>query len=173
MINTLKTLLFFLALLLDKVIIIRVSLWGRISHLPEQQCWLYALDCSTAGSPLTRKFYPSGNWLSSRCLTSVIVQELVFPSWHQPLTNYFLPCRLCFLWLWSPWPPLSWHPHSWYWNHLAFCSALVSLQAWTTYSQQAFLISNEYFFFFCNSFIFSQKNCFLWQGWKYDTFFPV
>ena len=36
--------------------------------------------------PLLRKFYPSGNWLSSRCLTSAIARVLVFPSWHQPLT---------------------------------------------------------------------------------------
>ena len=31
--------------------------------------------------------YPSENWLSSRCLTSVIVQALVFPPWHQPLPS--------------------------------------------------------------------------------------
>ena len=40
------------------------------------------LNCSTAAP---RKFYPSEDWLSSRCLTSVIA--LVFPSWHQPLTS--------------------------------------------------------------------------------------
>ena len=33
-------------------------------------------------SPLTRKFYSSEHWLSSRCLTSVIMRELVFPPWH-------------------------------------------------------------------------------------------
>ena len=38
-------------------------------------------------SPLFRGGHPSENWLSSRCLTSVIVPELVFSSWHQPLTS--------------------------------------------------------------------------------------
>ena len=32
-------------------------------------------------------------WLSSRCLTSVIVRELIFPPWFQPLTF----CQLIFI----------------------------------------------------------------------------
>ena len=35
--------------------------------------------------PLPRKFDPTENWLSSRCLTSVITPELVFKSWHKRL----------------------------------------------------------------------------------------
>ena len=35
---------------------------------------------SSMHSPLPRRVYPSENWLSSGCLTSVIVRELVFPS---------------------------------------------------------------------------------------------
>ena len=35
-----------------------------------------------------RKFDPSENWYSSRCLTSVITQELVFPSWHKSLLDF-------------------------------------------------------------------------------------
>ena len=62
---------------------------GRISRLPEQPCWLYALIALQQYSPLPRKFYQSGKWLSSRCLTSVIVRELVFPPWHQPLTSLY------------------------------------------------------------------------------------
>ena len=36
------------------------------------------------------------NWLSTRCLSSVIGWELVFPSWHQPLTYWaaMLPLSL-------------------------------------------------------------------------------
>ena len=57
-----------------------------VSRLPEQQpCWLYALIALLQHSLLPRKFSPSQNWLSLRCLTSVIVRELVLPSWHQPL----------------------------------------------------------------------------------------
>ena len=33
--------------------------------------------------------HPSENWLRSRCLTSVIVRELVLPFWHQPLTSFY------------------------------------------------------------------------------------
>ena len=51
-------------------------------------------------SPLSRKFYPSENWLSSSCLTSVITRELVFPSWYQPLTlssvSYYSQIKLFF-----------------------------------------------------------------------------
>ena len=63
------------------------SLKGRISRLPEQPCWLYALIALKQHSPLPRKYYPSRNWSNCRCLTSVFVTELAFPSWHQPLTN--------------------------------------------------------------------------------------
>ena len=38
------------------------------TRIPEQQpCWLYSL---IELSPLLRRFYLSGNWLSSICLTS-------------------------------------------------------------------------------------------------------
>ena len=53
---------------------------GRISRLPEQSCWLYALIALQQHSPLHRKYYPTENWLSSRCLTSAIERELAFPS---------------------------------------------------------------------------------------------
>ena len=60
-----------------------VSLKGQISPSP-QATMLIALQ---QHSPLLRKFYPSEDWLSSRCVTSVIARELVlFPSWHQPPT---------------------------------------------------------------------------------------
>ena len=36
-------------------------------------------------SPLPKRCYPIENWLSSRSLTSVIVRELVFPSWDNML----------------------------------------------------------------------------------------
>ena len=36
-----------------------VSLWGRITDLPEQQCWLYSLIALQQLSPLPRKFNPS------------------------------------------------------------------------------------------------------------------
>ena len=49
-----------------------VSLKGQISRLPEQPCWLYALIALQQHSPLRSRFYPSGNWLSSTCLTTVI-----------------------------------------------------------------------------------------------------
>ena len=62
-----------------------VSLKGRISRLPEQTCWLYGLITLQRHSPLPMSFYSSEKWLSSRCLTSVIPRELVFPSWHQQL----------------------------------------------------------------------------------------
>ena len=65
-----------------------VILQGRISCLHERPCWLHALVAIQQRSPLFRKFYPSEDWLSSRCLTSVIARELVFPSWHQMLTSY-------------------------------------------------------------------------------------
>ena len=42
-------------------------------------------DCSTAAHHSLRRFYPSANWLSSKFLTSVIIGELVFLSWHQSL----------------------------------------------------------------------------------------
>ena len=57
-----------------------VSLKGRISRLPGQPCWLYAWIALQQHSPILRELKQSENWLSSRCLTSVIVQELVFPS---------------------------------------------------------------------------------------------
>ena len=53
-----------------------VSFMSRISRLPEHQVVL-RLDCSTAALTTPQKVYPSENWLSSRCLTSVIERELV------------------------------------------------------------------------------------------------
>ena len=57
--------------------------WGqpqlpKLFYLSEQPCWLPALNALEQHSPLIRRFYPSDNWLRSRCLTSVIVRELVF-----------------------------------------------------------------------------------------------
>ena len=87
---------------------------GQISHVPKQPSWFYTLRvwnffpknntiitviwffiCTSdrtvialqQHSPLAIRHYPSENWLSSKCLTSVIVQELVFLSVHQPLTK--------------------------------------------------------------------------------------
>ena len=57
-------------------------LWGQIFRLPEQPCWFHALIALQLHSPLPRRYYPTENWLSSRCLTSVIGRELVFPSLH-------------------------------------------------------------------------------------------
>ena len=51
-----------------------VSLKGRISHLPEQPCWLYSKIALQQHSPVLI-FFPSEDWLSSRCLTSVIKRE--------------------------------------------------------------------------------------------------
>ena len=52
----------------------------------KQPWWHYAWIALQQHSPLLRKFCPPEDWLRSRCLTSVIARELVFPSWHQPLT---------------------------------------------------------------------------------------
>ena len=52
--------------------------------------------CSQPYLPLPRKFDPSENCLSSRCLTSVITRELVFPlAWVLELHNH--RCKLCWL----------------------------------------------------------------------------
>ena len=65
--------------------------WGRFPFFERFRIWhlgpfwLYALIALQRHSPLLRKFYPSEDWLSSRCLTSVILQELVFPSGHHQL----------------------------------------------------------------------------------------
>ena len=58
---------------------------GQISHLPEQLCWLSALIALPVALTTPRGFYPTENWF--RCLNSVTVRGLVFPSGHQPLTN--------------------------------------------------------------------------------------
>ena len=47
-----------------------------------------SIDCSI--SPVPWKFNPSVNWLCYSCVTSVIVREVVFTSWHQPLTTFML-----------------------------------------------------------------------------------
>ena len=65
--------------------------WGQPQgpNFPSPGATMLALrlDCSTAALTTPQKVLPSENWLSSRCLTSVVVRELVFPSWHQPLTS--------------------------------------------------------------------------------------
>ena len=76
------------------------------------------LDFSTAA--LTRKFYPSENWLSSRFLTSVIVRELVFPSWHQPLTIFSNE-------YWS------WNVHSW----IAMYDNMTSRRTYTNFRDRS------------------------------------
>ena len=58
-----------------------VSVKSQMSRLHEHPCWLYTLIALRQHSPLPRRFYPSENWLSSRCLTSVIIRELAFPYW--------------------------------------------------------------------------------------------
>ena len=58
-------------------------LGSEISHLHE----LCALIAQQQHSLLPRRLYPTENWLSSRCLASVIVRELVLPSWHPLLTD--------------------------------------------------------------------------------------
>ena len=62
------------------------SLKGRISRLPKQPCWLYALIALQQHSALLRKLYPSENWLSLRCLTSGFRQKLACPFWYRRLT---------------------------------------------------------------------------------------
>ena len=42
---------------------------GRISRLPVQPCWLYALIIPQQHSLLLRRYNPTENWLSSKCLT--------------------------------------------------------------------------------------------------------
>ena len=54
-----------------------VSLWGRISRLPKQPCWLCTQIALQQHSPLPRMFYTSENWLSSRNLTSVIILYII------------------------------------------------------------------------------------------------
>ena len=69
--------------------------WGQPqgSNFPSPWATMLALriDCSTAALPTPQRVLPVWDWLSSRCLlTSVIVRELVFLSWHQPLTKTVL-----------------------------------------------------------------------------------
>ena len=60
-----------------------ISRWLSLNNLVSFMLWML---CLQQHSSLPRRFDQSGNWLSSRCLTSVITQELVFPSSHQRLT---------------------------------------------------------------------------------------
>ena len=53
------------------------------------------LYSSTHHSPESFTHLKTG--LSSRCLTSVIVLELVYPSWHQPLTSKLHPFESKFM----------------------------------------------------------------------------
>ena len=61
-----------------------IRLWAEFPVSPSHHVGFTPrlLYSSTPHSP--RKFHPSENRLSSRCLTSVIVRKLVFPCWHQP-----------------------------------------------------------------------------------------
>ena len=47
---------------------------------------------SIALHQLSRRYYPIKNWSSSRCSTSVLVRERLFPSWHQQLTLIQYDC---------------------------------------------------------------------------------
>ena len=70
------------------------SLWERFwgqpprPNFPRPWATMLALriDCSAAALGTLQRVYPTENWLSSRCLPSQMVRELVFPSWPQPLT---------------------------------------------------------------------------------------
>ena len=52
---------------------------------PRKKLLVSHLSCSSSALP--RRCYTE-NCFSSRCLTSVIVRELVFQSWYQPLTIF-------------------------------------------------------------------------------------
>ena len=41
--------------------------------VPDQPCWFHTLIALHQHSPLSRRYYPTENWLSSRCLTLVII----------------------------------------------------------------------------------------------------
>ena len=62
---------------------------GQISCVPEQLCWPHPVIALQEHSQHPRR-YPAENWLSSRYLASVIVQEVVFPSRHQFKFSYIL-----------------------------------------------------------------------------------
>ena len=67
---------------------------GQISRVLEQLCCLYNLIAPQQHSPLPKLHYPTENWLNSRCLTTVIVQDWVFTTWHYLLTSnpfYIIP----------------------------------------------------------------------------------
>ena len=57
--------------------------WGQPQGtnfpFPSETSWLCTLIVLQQPSPLPKRCHPAENWLSSRCLTSVIVRELVFP----------------------------------------------------------------------------------------------
>ena len=51
---------------------------------------LYTLIALQQHYPLPEKvLYTTENWLSSTCFISMTVQELIFPSWHQPAADPF------------------------------------------------------------------------------------
>ena len=70
----------------DHVSLLWSQCQGQTSPVPEQSCHLYTLIAVQQYLPFLRRHYRTGNWLSSRCLTSSVIRELVFPSWHQILT---------------------------------------------------------------------------------------
>ena len=54
------------------------------------------LNCSTAAHTTSWKFYPTQNWSSLRYLISVIIWELIFPSWHHHGLKKLTPSVLDF-----------------------------------------------------------------------------
>ena len=106
---------------------------GRISRLPQEPWMLYALIALQQHSPFPRRFYPTENWLSSRCLTSVSFQNRYFQldisHWHWStklarLLNGSTPhssegiIQLKTDWAQDAW--LQWLAGSWYF-HLDIC----------------------------------------------------
>ena len=56
---------------------------GQISCVAEQPSW----HCTFILYSITGHFPEGIMHLSTRCLESVIIQELLFSSWHDQLTN--------------------------------------------------------------------------------------
>ena len=58
----------------------------RVFRVPEQPYWLYTSNCSSEAL----NTISTENWLSSKCLISVIVRELAFPPFcirHWPISD--------------------------------------------------------------------------------------
>ena len=66
---------------------------GQISRVPEQPRWLYAIIALQQHSPLPRRYIIQLD-------LNDCIRELVFPSWHQLLTNKIIPCSyLLYKWI--------------------------------------------------------------------------